>query len=75
MAKKKDLLCAGCYKPIQGEHFTVPVAGKTTMAFHKDAHACAAASSATKQASLFGKTNTRGGGEIVKSEINYEGTE
>ena len=73
MAKKKDLLCASCYKPITGEHFTVP-AGSTTMAFHKDAHECAAASSTRTTSHDFSQRTSRGGGAAQSNEFKYEGT-
>ena len=61
------------YKPIKGEHFTVP-AGSQLMAFHKNAHECAAASSAPKVAHIDSTRITRGGGAAESNEFKYEGT-
>ena len=72
MAKKESLTCSSCYRPIKGEHFTVPT-GSRMMAFHKNAHECAAASP-HKTGSIDAQRITRGGGAAEHSEYKYQGT-
>jgi len=70
MAKKKDVTCGSCYKPIFGESFNVPN-GKGTLSFHKDAHACASSSAPTRNAPRSSTRHTPNGTQAIKTQLEY----